>query len=272
MLMNRLVGGEDEDVLSAALAIELLHTFTLVHDDIMDEAPLRRGKPSVWSTFGTDTAILAGDLTMVMAYKALATAPSDRLPVLMAIFNRAAQEVCEGQQMDMTFTSLPVIGMEAYLEMIGLKTAALIAGSAQLGVAVRPSPDDVMEQARLFGHELGMAFQIQDDILDVYGTTAELGKTVGGDLVMQKQSFLVVAAREAVSGASRNELDQLLSGNPSLEVIRARFGELDVKKRADAERDRYFDSAMAHLAAIPGSDAVRRELGDYCMRLVRRTA
>ena len=192
----------DDSVLQPAAALELFHTFTLFHDDIMDRSPLRRGKPSVWAKWGEDTAILSGDVMLIEAYKHLEKAPQRVLPALLNLFSTTASEVCEGQQLDMDFESVESVSMEDYERMIGLKTAVLIACSAKFGALLAGVSQRQADALYRYGYELGMAFQIADDFLDVYGDEKTFGKPIGGDIVNAKKSWLLTCAQHKPEFAS----------------------------------------------------------------------
>lgn len=192
----------DDSVLQPAAALELFHTFTLFHDDIMDRSPLRRGKPSVWAKWGEDTAILSGDVMLIEAYKHLEKAPNRVLPALLSLFSTTASEVCEGQQLDMDFESVDSVSMEDYERMIGLKTAVLIACSAKFGALLAGASSRQADALYRYGYELGMAFQIADDFLDVYGDEKTFGKPIGGDIVNAKKSWLLTCAQHKPEFAS----------------------------------------------------------------------
>lgn len=263
MLMNRLAGGRDDDALPASLGIELLHSFTLVHDDIMDEARLRRGEETVWSKYGHHRAILAGDLMFVLAYEHIAQSPTDALPVVLNLFNRAAREVCEGQHLDLEFEQRDKVSMEEYLRMVELKTAAMIAGAASIGTAICSRSNQRAEMAWAFGTKLGIAFQIQDDILDTYGDSSRTGKGIGGDIVRKKKTFLLLAAMDSLA-------DDALLRATSPSGIMALFERAGVRGEAEAARDHYFNHAMTLLHDLGGDNEARNELASYCTRLLNR--
>jgi geranylgeranyl diphosphate synthase type II len=188
-------GGQIADAMPAALAVELFHNFTLLHDDIMDEAPMRRGRPTAYATWGRDAAILSGDALHAMACEALLDAPAEALEPLLRRFHRTAIEVCEGQQLDMEFESRPDAGagavtIERYTEMIRLKTAVLLAASLSMGAMSAAASPEAIYQLYSFGLHLGLAFQLQDDFLDAFGDPARTGKQVGGDILSEKKTYL----------------------------------------------------------------------------------
>lgn len=189
----------EEEILSPAAGLEVFHTFTLIHDDVMDRSELRRSHETVWKKWNPDTAILSGDVMCIDAYKRLALAPREVLPEVLSLFSRTAAQVCDGQQMDMDFESRDMVGMDEYMQMIGLKTGVLIACAAQMGALIGGA--DAFTQACLYdyGYKLGLAFQVADDYLDAYGDEKTFGKPIGGDILNEKKSWLTVRAATAAA-------------------------------------------------------------------------
>lgn len=264
-------GGESE-AMSAALAIELLHTFTLVHDDIMDRAEVRRGQPAIWSKHGTSTAILVGDMLMVQAYSCLNQLPAAVLPNALAVFNESAVKVCEGQQLDLEFESKDTVSVLEYTKMIELKTAALLAGACKLGVLTGSNDPKAQQAASDFGHNLGLAFQLQDDLLDMFGDSSRTGKAVGGDVARNKKTFMPAWLLEAGSeGATK--LKELMAEPFSNEKVRSLqdlFEETGARAGAEEIRDKYFSSAIAALRQQTPKGEIRSELEAYCVALLNR--
>jgi geranylgeranyl diphosphate synthase type II len=245
-------------VLPAAAALELFHTFTLLHDDIMDNAALRRGAPSVFSKWGANTAILSGDAMMIAAYKLLEGVP--HLPQVFAEFNKLASEVCEGQQMDMDFEGRGDVTIEEYMEMIRLKTAVLMAGAAKIGAIAAGAPAADAEAIYKYGIELGLAFQLQDDYLDTYGTPEVLGKNIGGDIAEAKKTFLAITAMEQAGAATRRAIlatfgDTSHSLRQKVDRIRTIYNSLDVPELTLAAVEQHLAAAAAAL------DSLGREAG-----------
>jgi len=199
-------GGKAEDALPAAMAVELFHNFTLMHDDIMDDAPLRRGQPTVHEKWDANTAILSGDALHVIACEALLQAPSKALPELLRVFHRTALEVCEGQEQDMAFESRSDVELEEYMEMIRLKTSVLLAAALDMGGSSAGADPRVRAALYEFGLHVGLAFQLQDDYLDAFGNPENFGKQVGGDILADKKTFLLIRALEKAQGADREAL------------------------------------------------------------------
>lgn len=198
-----------DDVYWSAMAVELFHNFTLVHDDIMDEAPLRRGKATVYKQYNTTAAILSGDVMNIYAYRCLQYVQPTFLPEVLALFNQTAIEVCEGQQYDMDFEQKDIVAEADYIEMIRLKTAVLLAASMQMGGICAGASKEQAEMIYNFGLNLGIAFQLQDDYLDSFGTEAAVGKQIGGDIQANKKTFLAINALAAADESTTAELAQL---------------------------------------------------------------
>ena len=186
----------DEGIISPATALEVFHSFTLMHDDIMDHSPLRRGMPTVWKKWNEDTAILSGDVMLIDAYRRISKAPHEVLGRVMSMFSTTAAQVCDGQQYDMDFESESEVPMEDYRKMIGLKTAVLLACSAEMGAIIGGASEEVCKALYNYGYELGMAFQVADDYLDAFGDEKVFGKPIGGDIVNGKKSWLTVRTLE----------------------------------------------------------------------------
>ena len=184
------------EILGPAAGLEVFHTFTLIHDDIMDRSPMRRGQDTVWKKWSPDTAILSGDVMCIDAYRRVAQAPQDVLSEVLGLFSETAAQVCDGQQYDMDFEKLEKVPMRAYLKMIGLKTAVLIACSAKMGAVIAHAPASIAKGLYDYGYNLGLAFQVADDYLDAYGDAKVFGKPIGGDIVNAKKSWLTVRAME----------------------------------------------------------------------------
>ena len=196
----------NEEILQPAAALEVFHNFTLIHDDIMDKSPLRRGVPTVWVKWKEDTAILSGDVMLIDAYQRVAKAPADRLPAVLKLFSDTAAQVCDGQQYDMDFENRPFVGMNEYMEMIGLKTGVLIACAAKMGAVIAGASEEDCRNLYDYAYTLGLAFQIADDYLDAYGDVKVFGKPIGGDIVNNKKCWLTTRAIEKADEALRTEI------------------------------------------------------------------
>ncbi|MBQ2596494.1 MAG: polyprenyl synthetase family protein, partial [Oscillospiraceae bacterium] len=196
----------DEGILSPATALEIFHSFTLMHDDIMDRSPLRRGVPTVWKKWNEDTAILSGDVMLIDAYQRICKAPQAVLDRVLELFSRTAAQVCDGQQYDMDFENRPFVGMDEYMEMIGLKTGVLIACAAKMGAVIAGASEEDCRNLYDYAYTLGLAFQIADDYLDAYGDVKVFGKPIGGDIVNNKKCWLTTRAIEKADEALRAEI------------------------------------------------------------------
>lgn len=239
----------------AAAALEVFHTFTLLHDDIMDNAPTRRGKPSVYGKWGANAAILSGDAMMIYSYKLLQQTPVEFLPAVLGCFNYTAMTVCEGQQCDMNFESREDVTMEEYMDMIEKKTAALLAGSTIIGAIQGDADPQNRQRLFVFATELGLAFQLQDDLLDAYGTAEKLGKPIGGDILEAKKSFLLLTAMDRADAENRRHLlellkNQTISAAEKIAEVLAIYDRYGVKEIAEAEISKHFDKAMEALDSL----------------------
>jgi geranylgeranyl diphosphate synthase type II len=272
LLGNELFDDINPDAWKVANAIELFHNFTLIHDDIMDKAPLRRGKPTVHVAYGDSTALLAGDVMLVVAYDYLNGIRSGYLQKVIAIFNQTARAVCEGQQLDMDFEKMESVNLENYLRMIELKTSVLLAASLKLGAILGGATERNQNLLYEFGRKLGIAFQVQDDYLDAFGNPAKFGKQVGGDILSNKKTFLLIHALETASPAQRGTLHQLMQGNETdkVEKVIAIFRECRVDQWAIDLKNIYLDEAMQHLEDIAVLSARKEALKELAEYLVKR--
>ena len=240
----------DEGILSPASALEVFHSFTLIHDDIMDKSPMRRGVPTVWKKWNEDTAILSGDVMQIDAYKRVAKAPKAVLDRVLELFSRTAAQVCDGQQYDMDFESVPEVPMADYDKMIGLKTAVLLACSAEMGAIIGGASDRECEALYNYGYQLGMAFQVADDYLDAFGDAKVFGKPIGGDILNEKKSWLTVRALEKTADkAAFLAAFTAKAATPEqqaakIDSVRNMYVELGVDADAKAEVVRFSDLAI----------------------------
>jgi geranylgeranyl diphosphate synthase type II len=250
------------DALHAATAIELFHNFSLIHDDIMDKAPLRRGKDTVHSIYGESTALLAGDVMLVRAYEQFAVMDASCRQQAFDLFNRTAREVCEGQQMDMDFEQETDVKMEQYVQMITLKTSVLLAACMQMGALIGGASNACQENLYAFGKYLGIAFQIQDDYLDAFGNPEKFGKQVGGDIQSNKKTFLLIHALQTADKHTREKLEALLSGNDAgkVEAVLAIFKSCGVDAWAETEKAAYTELALEHLRQVNVDDAHKEQM------------
>ena len=270
MIASQLFGGKDEDVLPAALALEVFHNFTLLHDDVMDKADVRRGRPTVHVKWNENTAILSGDQMLIEAYKLLSGVPADKLPKVLQLFNKMATEICEGQQYDVDFESQEHVTIDEYLKMIRLKTSVLLANALQTGAYIAGADEQAQEALYQFGINIGLAFQIQDDILDVWGDPATFGKAVGGDISCNKKTFVYLEAiRRLGNEAKGNELQhwysQVLEDNTEkIAAVKEIFEQSDVRTACEKVVENYTHKALALLDQLPQNPATEqlRKLAD----------
>lgn len=245
------------DALDAALAVEVFHNFSLVHDDIMDEAPVRRGKPTVHTKWDANIAILSGDVMLVKAYQYLNNYPAEVSKKLIDVFNKTAIEVCEGQQMDMDFEKRVSVEQDEYLKMISLKTSVLLGCALQLGAIVGGADLKAQNELYQFGLNMGVAFQIQDDLLDLYGDSTLVGKQVGGDIIANKNTLLLILARQEANEKQLSSLEVLLKGvdnNKKIEGIITLFESLNVKEKCQDLMNVFYKKAEKHLQEIELKD------------------
>lgn len=256
MLSGEAFGAGMERTLPAALAVEVFHNFSLVHDDIMDEAPLRRGKSTVHEQWNRNAAILSGDAMLIEAYKQLSRCGVENLPALLHLFNTTAAEVCLGQQYDMDFETMPEVSSESYIEMITLKTAVLLGCSLKMGALIAGANPDDTDRIYDFGKMAGIGFQIQDDYLDAFGDPDAFGKQVGGDILANKKTLLSTFALQNAEGALKEELTAYYQdrghAEPEEKIRRIReiFRETGADTHALSEAGRYFEMAELTLAEI----------------------
>lgn len=244
-------GGSKDEALPAALAVELFHNFTLMHDDIMDEAPLRRGHATVHEKWGDNLAILSGDALHVMACEALLDAPEGALPSLLRMYHRTALEVCEGQEQDMAFETRDEVALEEYMEMIRLKTSVLLAAALFMGGASAGADTVTREALYAFGLHVGLAFQLQDDYLDAFGNPENFGKQVGGDILSDKKTFLLIRALEKAGEADLESLRAELGAKREGKVERV----LDIYRRLGVDTE--LRKAMADEVALAEEALIR---------------
>lgn len=276
MMGAEMFGGEREAALSVAMAVEVFHNFSLVHDDIMDAAPLRRGKPSVHQAFGLNAGILSGDVMLIYAYKFIAKAGRpETLPRLLGTFNQVAVEVCEGQQYDVDFEARQDVSIPEYIQMIELKTAALIGGALELGAIAAGAEEVKTAPLRDFGRQIGIAFQLQDDILDTFGDPALFGKKVGGDIIQNKKTFLILKALELAQGQEREQLARLMASTPEdeaakVDTVTSLLRKLGIPDWAEAQKAHYQAQAFDALERVPVAKAYRDALRALSESLMQR--
>lgn len=248
-----------DKAMPAALSIELFHNFSLVHDDIMDQAPLRRGKPTVHKQYDVNSGILSGDVMLIYVYDYLLRL-KEGLPLraIISIFNQVAIDVCKGQQYDMDFEDRNDVKISEYLKMIELKTAVLLAGALKIGSLIGGASEEDAQHFYEFGRNIGLAFQLQDDILDTFGDPEKFGKKVGGDIAQNKKTYLFLKALELASEETKNLLNQLYSEKPEddkekISAVTKIFNQLNVREISEKVKEEYLEIAFNHLQAISAS-------------------
>jgi len=272
LMGNELFGEIKQDAYHLAAAVELFHNFTLVHDDIMDKAPLRRGKPTVHAVHGEPTALLGGDVMMVVAYDYLNKIDPSYIKKTLHLFNKTAKEVCEGQQLDMDFEHQDQVSLDQYLNMIELKTSVLLASSLQLGAIIGGASEGNQQHLYEFGRNLGIAFQVQDDYLDAFGDPSKFGKQVGGDIQSNKKTFLMIHALETAKGDMLAELHQLMKheDKDKVEKVLAIYKACGIDLWANALKEQYLEKAFIHLDEIAVSKERKASLVDLAHYLIKR--
>ena len=255
MLSCEAFGGNAQDALPAAAAVEMFHNFTLLHDDIMDNASVRRGKPSVAAEWGNNVAILSGDAMMIYSYRLLSQVPAHLLPRVMEIFTTIALQVCEGQQYDMDFETRQKVSVVEYMNMIELKTSVLLAGAASIGAVLGGASDADSRKIYRYALELGLAFQLQDDLLDSYGREEELGKKIGGDILEGKKTCLMLNAMSRSTEADREilrstHLDQVLSPEQKIARVKEVYDRYDIPRLINQQISLRFERALSILDTL----------------------
>jgi geranylgeranyl diphosphate synthase type II len=265
-----------ERALPAAMAVEIFHNFSLVHDDIMDEAPLRRGKPSVHTKYGLNSGILSGDVMLIYTYEyLLKIGDPEKIKKMVAVFNRVAIQVCEGQQYDMDFEKRSDVTIEEYIEMIRNKTAALISGSLALGAIAAGAPEADVKNLEAFGENIGLAFQLQDDYLDTFGDPEKVGKKAGGDIVQNKKTFLILRALEIAPPDQRQILENYMSSTDFDEQQKIRavmqiLQSLDIPAQILTRKQAYQDQAFQHLRKVNSTHQTTQLLYELSLDLIGR--
>ncbi|MBQ4395682.1 MAG: polyprenyl synthetase family protein [Paludibacteraceae bacterium] len=251
-----------EQALPAALALEVFHNFTLLHDDVMDRADVRRGKPTVHVKWNDNTAILSGDQMLIEAYKLLSDVPADKLPKVLKWFNEMATGICEGQQLDVDFEHMNQVSIDDYMRMIELKTSVLLAYAMKIGGYIAGANEAQQEALYQYGLHIGLAFQIQDDILDVYGDPKTFGKAIGGDICCNKKTILLLTAMETTDAESKAELLQWMMASDCNEqkiaAVTEIYNRLGVREACEVVMEQHTSLALAQLDRLPQNDATER--------------
>ena len=269
------VGGDINRAIKPAIGLEMFHNFTLLHDDVMDKADIRRGKPTVHVKWDDNTAILSGDAMLTMATQLIAQSPADVMPQVMDLYNRTAMEIYEGQQYDVDFETRTDVTVDEYIEMIRLKTSVLLGCACKMGALIGGADEAT---ARLFykvGENLGLAFQLQDDMLDVWGDEATFGKAIGGDIMNNKKTFLLINAMQRATGDHKVELSLWLntpnaSRSVKVPAVTAIYDPLNLRSLSLDAINRYNNEALEALGKIDISAEARTEFCNFITRLVKR--
>ncbi len=278
LLASKMFSGEYKQAMLVALAFETFHNFTLIHDDIMDKADLRRGKPTVHTKWDENAAILSGDAVMIIAYRFFEES-GIFVPQLFKLLNKTALEVCEGQQYDVDLENAglsdTIVSESMYLKMIELKTSVLLAACLKAGAIVGGASADDAEKMYEIGRLIGIAFQLQDDVLDTYGNEQTFGKKIGGDIRVNKKTFLLIQALQTLKGAERQKLIDLLSAKTNNETekfnaVVALYNSADVKEKTISRISHYFQQAQSILDSIQLADTQKVELNTFMKELLVR--
>ena len=258
------------DALYPAVALETYHNYTLIHDDVMDDADLRRGKPTVYAKWGQNAAILSGDSMLVLAYEFLSHAPADKLPEMLVRFNDMAKEIGEGQQYDIEFEDRDNVAEEEYLEMIRLKTSVLLATSLSLGAFLAGASEEDQKNLYAYGEKIGIAFQLQDDLLDVYADQSVFGKKIGGDICCNKKTFLLITAMRLASPEQLAQMNEWMAksefdADEKVAFFTKIYNELGVKEICQQRVQKLFDECdqyIANVSVAPEKKQLLKELAD----------
>ena len=276
MLMAYNIYKEDvERILPQAAGLETYHNHTLLHDDVMDKADMRRNKPTVHNVWNDNTAILSGDAMFILAYRLMAEGLSDRLAEVMHIFTETTMEICEGQQWDMEFESRMDVKVDEYIEMIRLKTSVLLAAALKIGACLAGAPAEEAQKLYDFGVKMGLAFQLQDDWLDVYGDPKLFGKNIGGDILCNKKTYMLITALEQADEDQRKELERWLTATDfipaeKISAVTALYNNIGVGKRCEEMVEAYYSDGLAVLDSIALPEERKQALKDFACSLMNR--
>lgn len=275
LMSTALFTDEWQKAIKPATAVEVFHNFTLMHDDIMDKAPLRRGKPTVHAKWNDNTAILSGDVMLVQAYELMLFVENKNLKKALQRFNRTAAEVCEGQQFDMNFETRENVTEEEYIEMIRLKTSVLLGFALELGGIIGGASDKTCQTLYDLGINIGLGFQLKDDVLDVYGDPVKFGKQVGGDIISNKKTYMLIEALSSATGETKTQLEHWLSlkdFDPAEKVnaVRGIYDQLGIRQLAEAKINEYFEKAFDLLDSLKVEAERKAELRAFANILIDR--
>lgn len=266
---------DSEKILPQAVSLETFHNFTLLHDDVMDNADVRRGKPTVHKKWNENTAILSGDNMLVLAFKWMQQCPSDKMPAVLGTFTDTAIEIDEGQQLDIDFEERDDVREEEYIEMIRLKTSVLLACAVKIGAIMADAPKEDAENIYKFGEAIGLSFQLQDDYLDVYGNPEVFGKAIGGDITSNKKTYMLINALNKAEGAEKKELEQWIGAkdfdrDEKVKAVTRIYNSLGIDKMAKAKMEQYYNDAIAFLDKINVPESRKQALRDYADSMMKR--
>lgn len=276
MLLGYNLYKEDTDkILMNAIALETYHNYTLLHDDLMDQADLRRGHETVHKKWDANTAILSGDSMLVLAYERMAQCDSRHLADVLRLFTTTALEIGEGQQYDMEFETRDDVREEEYIEMIRLKTSVLLACALKIGAILADAPAEDADSLYKFGEQIGLAFQLQDDYLDVYGDSKVFGKKIGGDITSNKKTFMLINAFSHADEAQRQELEKWVNAKSfdreeKIAAVTRLYNEIGIDKMAQAKIAYYFEQSKKYLDAVQVPAERKEELQKYAQRMMKR--
>ncbi len=265
-----------EHAMQAAFAVEIFHNFTLLHDDIMDNSLMRRNKQTVHVKYSNNAAILSGDAMSILSYKYLNQCKSDNYKQILEVFTDTALQICEGQQYDMDFEQSNNVAVDEYLKMIGLKTAVLLAASTKIGALAANAPESDSDLLYNFGYNLGMAFQLQDDYLDSFGDVQTFGKNIGGDIVANKKTFLLLKAFELADQNTAKQLQHVLDNQTDrakkIEQVIAIYEQLQIQSEVYAQMNTYYNLAIKNLENVRVETAKKTELISIAKKMMKRVS
>ena len=275
LMAYNLYRSDVERILEPAAGIEIYHNYTLLHDDLMDRADCRRGKQTVHKKWNDNVAILSGDAMLVLAYQYMMQAPATSLPEVLALFSRTALEICEGQQLDMDFEQRNDVREEEYIEMIRLKTSVLLACALKIGAILADASAEDADNLYKFGEQIGLAFQLQDDFLDVYGDSKVFGKAIGGDITSNKKTFMLINAFNHANDAQRAELQKWVDAkefdrNEKVAAVTRLYNEIGIDKMAQDKIAYYFEQSKKYLDAVNVPADRKDELAKYAQKMMKR--
>lgn len=275
LLAYQLYKDDPEAILMQAVALETYHNYTLLHDDLMDNADLRRGHETVHKKWNANQAILSGDSMLVLAYERMAQCPKDKLANVLAVFTETALQIGEGQQYDIDFEHRTDVSEEEYIEMIRLKTSVLLACALKIGGILADAPADDLENLYKFGEQIGLAFQLQDDFLDVYGDSKVFGKAIGGDITSNKKTYMLINAFNRANDRQREELMRWVTAKEfdrqeKVAAVTQLYNEIGIDKLAQQKIAFYFEESTKYLSAVKVSDERKAELRAYAEKMMVR--